>query len=422
MSEFQVIGGNKLYGEIGISGAKNSILPILAGSILNKNECIIENVPKLTDTYVALEILTHLGCTCYLDGSTLVVNSIGIVNREIPFKLIQKMRSSIIFLGSLISLFGYCKLCYPGGCNLGKRPIDLHISNLKKLGIKIDDDGETLICYTNKIVGTNLNLTFPSVGATENLILASVFNNGSVNIINPAKEPEITDLQNFLNSMGCKVNGAGTNCITIRGVIPSTLKANNHRIIPDRIVAGTYLVAGAITEGAIILNKININHLNSTLNLLSRLGFYVKKYEKEGKVFLSGSNKKLSIPLLETSPHPGFHTDMQSQVMSLLCISNGVSNIRETLFEARNMNVPQLNNMGANIITKENQISQITGVEQLRGATVYASDLRGGASLILAGLVAEGKTIIKNPGHILRGYENIAKDLTALNGNVKFIK
>ncbi len=418
MGEFNITGGHKLHGELKILGAKNSILPILAGTILNKGESIISNVPRLSDTFIALEILEHLDCTYTFEKDILIINSSNVSNNVIPIDLVQKMRSSIIFLGSLISLFGYCKICYPGGCKLGKRPIDLHLDNLKKLGVTILEVDDILICTANKIIGADLNLTFPSVGATENLILASVFCLGETNIINPAKEPEIIDLVHFLNSMGCNIQGVGTNCITIKGV--SSLYNCEHKVVSDRIVAGTYLVAAAITDGSILLDNVNISYLQSTLDVLNQLGYYIRSYEKDNKVFITTQNKKLSLPLLETKPYPGFPTDMQSQFMALLCVSNGVSTIKETLFESRNMNVSELNKLGANIIIGENQTSIITGVNNLVGNTVYAKDLRGGASLIIAGLVASGVTTVKNSEHIERGYEDITRDLTILNGNITY--
>ncbi len=419
MGEYKIIGGNKLQGEIQIEGAKNSVLPILASTILNRGESVIKNVPMLKDTKIALQILESLGCTYKVEETTVIINSKNINNFNIPMELVKKMRSSIIFMGALISTLNRCVVSYPGGCKLGKRPIDLHINSLKKLNIQIKQEEDLIYCKTDEIIGNTISLKFPSVGATENIMLASVFCKGETIILNGAREPEIVDLQNYLNKAGANIIGAGTNKIIIKGV----KKLNNveHTVIPDRIVAGTYLVAGVMTKGEILLSNVNCDHLTNITEIIKKTGSQIKCYDNN-KILIKGSEVIKSINNIETNPHPKTPTDMQSQFMAMLSIANGRSKIKENLFENRNKQIIELKKMGANIYEICEKTSMINGVLQLNGRTVYAQDLRAGASLILAGLVAEGETTVKNSEHIERGYVKIEEKLSGVGANIKFIE
>ncbi len=419
MGEYKVIGGNKLYGEVTVEGAKNAVLPILASTILNKGQNVIHNVPMLLDTKIALQILEYLGCTYKIEGNTVTIDSSGVNNFDMPIELVKKMRSSIIFMGALISVFKECNISSPGGCKLGKRPIDLHLKNLKQLNININDEGDTIICNTNEIIGNTIELSFPSVGATENLILASVFAKGETVIKNPAQEPEIIDLQNFLNRAGANIKGAGTNEIVIKGV--KRLLDVEYTVMPDRIVAGTYLVGAIMTKGDILLSNVNCSDMQPIIDVLKQTGVRIKKYDKENKISLSSYGIINAIEKIETNPHPKTPTDMQSQFCAMLSIANGKSIVIENLFEDRNKHVAELNKMGANITDLDNRTFIIDGVDELTGQIVEAKDLRGGASLILAGLVAKGETVIKNSEHIERGYVEIQKKLRNLGANIKYI-
>ncbi len=418
MGAYRIVGGNRLEGTIDIEGAKNAVLPILASTILNKGESILKNVPMLRDTKIALEILEHLGCTYSIEGTTVIVNSKNINNFNMPIELVKQMRSSIIFMGALLSAIGECKISLPGGCKLGKRPIDLHLDNLKKLNVEILQKDDIIYAKTNGVVGNRINLTFPSVGATQNLILASVFCDSETIILNPAKEPEIIDLQNYLNEAGAKVVGAGTDKIVIKGV--KKLNDVVYNIMPDRIVAGTYLVAGVMTAGEILLNNINYNDMKNITEIIEKTGAKIKVYDNN-KILVQGNEKIKSINKIETNPHPKTPTDMQSQFMAMLSIARGRSRIKENLFENRNKQIIELVKMGADIYQIDSTTSVINGVSGLQGKTVYAQDLRGGASLILAGLVASGETKVENSEHIQRGYVKIEEKLSNIGANIKYI-
>lgn len=420
MGEYIINGGSKLFGELEIEGAKNAVLPILASTILIRGECKIRNVPMLRDTETIIEILEYLGCFVKIDGSTMSINSKNVKKFDVPIELMKKMRSSIIFMGALLSIFNKCIISYPGGCNLGKRPIDLHIDNLKKMNISIKNEDELIICETEKIEKAIINLKFPSVGATENLILASVFVNGETIINNPAKEPEIVDFVNFLNKAGAKIKGAGTEKIIIKGV--SKLYDVDYCVMPDRIVAGTFLVAGLMTKGELTLKNVNCKDLKNISKIFERAGSNVKYYEKENIIKLIGGKKIKSIDKIITNPHPEIPTDMQSQFMAMLSTADGQSIIKENLFESRDKQMYELNHMGANIKKLEKNEYVINGVEKLTGREVKAEDLRGGASLILAGLIAEGTTIVKNSEYIERGYVKIEEKLKELGASIKFIE
>lgn len=417
MSKYIIKGGNKVEGRLSIRGAKNSVLPIMAASILNESESIINNIPNISDVHVMIDILKSIGCRAEYNGSTLYINSSNIDNTSIKEEYMKMLRSSIIVMGAMIGRFTDINISYPGGCSIGSRPIDLHLVALEKLGVNITEENGYIYCHRDTLVGNIINLKFPSVGATENAILAAVKAKGTTLINNAAREPEIEDLQNFLNSMGAKVSGAGTNCIRIEGV--DKLHSVNHTIIPDRIAIGTYMVASAITGGSLEVDNVIKKHMDPIVDKLEQAGCNIE-YKREGLIMLP-PKKITPIDIVRTSPHPGFPTDMQSQLMTMLCLSEGTSVLHETIFENRFMHCSELIKMGANIKNITDDICMIKGVNSLDGAIVKAQDLRGGAALILAGLVANGKTEILNISHVERGYEEIEVTLKNLGADINKI-
>ena len=415
MGEYLIKGRNKISGEINIPGAKNSILPILASVVLNGGVSIIHNAPKISDTFVAIEILKSVGCNVEFKGSTIIVDSRHANNFEVPEEPVREMRSSIIFLGGILGRFKRVKLSYPGGCELGARPIDFHIKAMKQLGAKITEEQGFLICEAEKLIGTRINLDFPSVGATENIMLAAVLAEGETIISNAAKEPEILDMQNFLNAMGAKIKGAGTHTIVISGV--DKLNSVEYTVMPDRIVAGTYLVAAAITRGNILIKDVVPEHLSAVTSKLLETGCNIRVFEDS--ILLNSPEKLKAIDRLRTYPYPGFPTDMGPQLMALLLTASGSSIVEETIFEGRNKHISEFMRMGANIVLlQDGMTSVINGVDNLTATTVTAKDLRGGAALVLAGLAVEGETIVQNSCFIERGYEHIEKDLQRLGANI----
>lgn len=418
MGKYIIKGGNKLNGEVFISGAKNAVLPILASTVLNSGICILKNVPMLLDTFVAMDILRDLGCKVTYGENTVVINSKDMNKTNVKEELVKKMRSSIIFLGAIISRFKEASISYPGGCNLGKRPIDFHLEAFKKLGIKIDDNQNLIRASVNEIKENIIDLPFASVGATQNIILASIFVKGKVVIKNCAKEPEIIDMVNFLRKMGANIYGEGTNTITINGV--ENLKDMvEYTVMPDRIEAGTFLCMSAITNGNIKVNGIVPHYLSSLTDILEQIGCEIIKSKESIKI--KNSKNLKCIDFLETKPYPYFATDLQPQIMALLSTLDGISVIKENIFEARNKHIPELNKMGCNIV-EDNNIFIINGVNSLIGRNVFAKDLRGGAGLITAGLFAEGETVVDGACYINRGYEYLDKKLSILGADIKYIE
>lgn len=415
MGKYIVKSGQKIEGTLDIRGAKNSILPIIAGSILNENISIIHNVADISDVHIMIKILESVGCKIKYENGTLVVDSSNIVSCDINEEYVNKMRSSIIVMGAMIGRLDYMKIGHPGGCKIGKRPIDLHLEGLRKLGVEITESEGFIHCNKKELKGSTIVLDFPSVGATENIMLASVKANGITKIINPAKEPEIEDLANFLNKMGAKISGAGTNLIEIEGV--KKLNKVEHTVIPDRIAIGTYMVASAMTGGKLEVKNIIHSHMDHIYKVFSCCGCDIKC--SDNKVILFPTRKIKSMELVKTLPYPGFPTDMQSQIMALMSISDGETIFNETIFENRFMHVKELIKMGANIEIIDKNTCLVKGVEKLYGNNVVSSDLRGGASLVLAGLVAEGETEISNIYHIERGYEKFEYVLRSLGANIK---
>ncbi len=413
MEKYIINGGNKLTGEISISGAKNAVLPILAATVIGGNKSTITNIPNLRDVEIMKSILLELGCAVEVTGSTLVVDSKPLNNLTVPEELVREMRSSIIFMGALLGRAGEVTISYPGGCEIGPRPIDLHLKGLREMGAEIEESHGHIYCKTKGLKGCDIQLDYPSVGATENIILAGVTAEGTTIIRNAAREPEIIDLQNYLNKSGAKVSGAGTSVITIEGV--KNLKDVAHSIIPDRIVAGTIMAAAAITGGDIIINNVIVDHVLGIIAKLKEAGVTI--YTNGNSMKVTGPRKINSIEMLQTLPYPGFPTDMQAQMMALLSIANGTSIISETVFENRFKHAEELARMGANIKTF-GRVAVIKGVRELTGAKTTAKDLRGGAALVLAGLVAKGTTEVYNIYHIERGYEDFHLILQKLGADI----
>ncbi len=413
MPSYIIEGGKRLEGEVTVSGSKNASLPIIAATILNPGITRLYNIPNIHDTQITLEILKYLGCKVKKSHGKIEVNSKNITKREIPEHLMNQMRSTVVLAGAILGRFKEAKFSYPGGCDIGARPIDLHLSAFKKLGINISEEAGFIVCSCDKIIGTNIDLDFPSVGATENIILASIYAEGITTITNAAMEPEIVDLAKCLNKMGAKIEGAGTNIVKITGV--ERLKDISYTVMSDRIEAGTLLCAGAITGGNICLNYKTPEHITPIINKLEETGCKIEI--EKGKVRMQAP-KKLKAVDIKTMPYPGFPTDMQSVFASTLTLAKGTSMIIENIFENRYRYVPELQKMGAKI-TIEGKAAVIKGVRRLSGAKVKSTDLRGGACLVLAGLAARGTTTVTNIEYILRGYEKLDEKLRKLGAKIE---
>lgn len=395
-----------------MSGSKNASLPILAGSILSGKTTKLYNVPNIEDVKTTLKILENLGCKVKKDKNKIIINSENLNKNTIPDDLMRKLRSSVIISGAIL---GRCKevaFSYPGGCEIGSRPIDLHLNSFKKLGIKIEENSGNIYCKCDKIKDVQIHLDFPSVGATENIILASVLGNHEITINNSAMEPEIIDLANFLNRAGAKIYGAGTNTIKIKGV--EKLKEVSYKIMPDRIEAGTFLVAGAITGGSVKINKVIPDHIAPVIAKLRECGCEI--ITDKNSIYLS-AGKRLKAIDIKTTPYPGFPTDLQPIVSTLLTVCKGTSIITENIFENRYKFIQEIKRMGAKA-TIEGKTLIIKGVRKLHPAELESTDLRGGASLVLAGLSAKGKTKVKKLEYLLRGYEDFDKKLMLLGADI----
>lgn len=415
MERLIVKGGNRLVGTVKTSGAKNAVLPIIAASILGTSPSRLDEIPALEDVRTICAVLECLGIK--VDASephTLKIDSREITSCEAPYELVRSMRASFLVMGPLLARKGYARISQPGGCAIGTRPIDLHLKGFEALGVKIEQGhGYIEASAPEGMNGANIYLDFPSVGATENIMMAAAMAKGTTVLENPAEEPEIVDLANYLNQMGARVRGAGTNVITIEGV--EELHGVQHSVIPDRIEAGTYMIAAAMTGGDVIIENVLPEHQKPLIAKLREAGALVE--EDIDRIHVVGSGKLKAVDI-KTLPYPGFPTDMQAQMMAMLSVAEGRSKITETVFENRFMHVVELNRMGANITT-EGRSAVITGPAHLTGCTVRATDLRAGAAMILAGLVAEGATEICDIYHIDRGYEEIAAKLTRLGADIK---
>lgn len=414
MSRYIIRGGEPLCGDITIKGAKNSVLTLLAASILADGRVVLHDCPHIADVDTMIRILQKLGCRIYRNGDDVIVDSEGISSDKIPSGLASELRSSIFLLGSLLSRLKKAKVAYPGGCDIGLRPIDIHLSGLRELGVKIVEKHGYIDCDSTKAHSADIMLDLPSVGATENLVMTCVFLDGTSVIRNCAKEPEIVDLQNFLNAMGAKVSGAGTGVITVEGV--KRLHGVEYTPIPDRIVAGTYLIGAAMCGGELTLNNVNPEHLSSLIAKLPKSTCKITCARDKINIICKGRCE--SIPKVETTYYPGFPTDLQTQILTLQTVSKGTSVIVENIFETRFKTVPQLLKMGADV-TVNGRTAVVRGVEKLTGAEVSATDLRGGASLVLAGMSALGETSIDNIYHIDRGYEDLSRILPAIGVKIK---
>lgn len=406
-----------LEGRVRIDGAKNSVLPIMAATLLCGQECVIEDVPKLRDVYVMIDLLKTLGAGVeFSDDGVLRVDGSKVDKWSAPYELVRKMRASFLVLGPLLARFKRTMVSMPGGCAIGTRPIDLHLKGFEALGAKINVEHGSVEAVASELVGERIYLDFPSVGATENIIMAASLAKGITILENAAEEPEIVDLANFLNSMGANVKGAGTNTITIKGV--ERLGTTTHRVIPDRIEAGTFMVAAAITGGDIMVENIMLEHVKPVAAKLREIGCTIT--ELENGIRVKGP-KEISHTTIKTLPHPGFPTDMQAQFMALMSVAKGTSVITETVFENRFMHATELARMGAEIKI-EGRTAVVKGAPKLAGAKVDATDLRAGAALILAGLVSEGETVIGQIHHIERGYVHIEHKLSQLGADIRRIQ
>lgn len=413
MDKLVIEGGKPLSGTIRIHGAKNAALPILAATLLTEGKIQLYNVPRLLDIEVMLEILNDLGCIAVQRDELVTVDTSAADSSHVPEQLMRLMRSSIFLMGPLLARFGEVCIYQPGGCAIGERKIDLHLKGLSALGAVIEERDNQLWCRASRLKGCDIHLDFPSVGATENIMMAAATAEGITMITNAAREPEIQDLQRFLNAMGASIVGAGTDTITIRGV--DKLTPCEYEIIPDRIVAGTAMIAAAATRGAIRLTQVNPAHLTALIHVLRRAGVQIGICDDI--ITISSTGRPKAIDRIVTSPYPSFPTDLQSQVMVLLSLAEGVTLMKETVFEGRFKHVDELVRMGADISVDLNA-AFIRGVPRLYGATVEATDLRAGAALVIAGLAAQGKTVVEQIHHIDRGYDRIEVMFQRLGGTM----
>ncbi|MDE6502361.1 MAG: UDP-N-acetylglucosamine 1-carboxyvinyltransferase [Ruminococcus sp.] len=417
MQKLIVNGGKRLRGELKLQGCKNSSLPIMAGTILCGEECVLDNCPELTDIYSASRILNGLGCKCRFSDNRAVVNSADMNMTEIPEKLMREMRSSIIFMGAILGRTGECTVSMPGGCELGSRPIDMHISAMRKMGIDVKESYGKIICraVSGKAHGAKISLPFPSVGATENIILCAVTADGETIINNSAREPEICDLCGFLRACGADIHGDGESRIVIKG--KNKLHGCEYRIMPDRIAGATYLAMVASTGGEIILTDACVAEIEPFISVLEQTGCSISTYDD--RIYLrSGSRLKAVRDRIRTMPHPGFPTDAQAVLMSALVNADGTSIFEENIFDCRYRHTSALIKMGADIQVL-GKIAIVKGVPELHGANIEATDLRGGASMAVSALTAEGTSEISGISHIDRGYEKIENAVRLLGGDMQ---
>lgn len=413
MDIWRIRGGKRLDGVCRVQGSKNASLPILAASILGPTESLLRNVPQLRDIDAALRILRHIGCAAEQRGNEVYIDARGAVGSSIPHALMLEMRSSVIFMGAQLARCGEARLSPPGGCQLGRRPIDLHLSALRQLGAEVEESGDEIYCRAKRLRGTEIRLPFPSVGATENIMLAATAAEGETLIRGAAREPEIVALQDYLQRLGCRICGAGTDTVRI-GACRFKRQAE-HEIIADRIVAATMACAAAAAGGDIALLDADPAHFSTVLHFLKQAGCDIMCQNRSVRIRSDGRLRAVG-PVC-TRPYPGFPTDAQPVLMAALLQARGCSVIRETIFENRFRQAPELRRLGAEIDV-EGQRAEIRGVRRLRGAVLDATDLRGGAAMIVAGLAAEGETLVRDEGHIRRGYEQLDLRLRALGADI----
>ena len=414
MDKFIINGGKKLNGSICVPKAKNSYLAILAGCVLSSGIVTLHKCPNFVDVNKMLEILEILGCRIERQDDNVIIDCRFIHNYKVPNELAKQIRSSIFLLGPILARLRKAVVCYPGGCDIGARPIDLHLKGLKSLNVEIIEKFGIIQCDAKEIKGNDIHLDYPSVGATENIMMASVLAKGTTRIFNCAKEPEIVDLQNFINKMGGKIYGAGSDIITIEGV--EKLSSVEYTPMPDRIIAGTYLLGVATCGGDVLVKNVEFEHIFSLITKLRDSGFEVIK--KDDSIRLISNKRPKSFGKIETMPYPGFPTDMQPQALVLQTVSEGVCVVVENLFETRLKHVPELVKMGANITLKD-RMAIVSGVEKLYGAEVCCTDLRAGSALTIAGMVAQEQTILTNVHNIDRGYDHLENAFNLLGADIK---
>lgn len=416
MSKIKIEGGHKLTGKIEISGAKNSAVALVPAAILCDEEVTISNVPNISDIDSLEEILNYLNAKITRRDGVLTIDSSNIVNKEIPEEMSQKLRASYYFMSSLLGKYKHVEMYFPGGCTIGERPIDQTLKAYRALGAVVIEEGNRYIVEAEELKGAKIYLDMPSVGATINTMLAAVKAKGKTVIENVAKEPEIVNVATFLNNMGAKIKGAGTNVITITGV--DYLHKSFHEVIPDRIEAGTYVIIGALLGENLTIKNLIPSHIESLTSKLIEAGVEMNISEDSITIEKRGKYKAVSI---KTLPYPGFPTDLQQPLIPFLTQCHGISTVEETIWENRFQNVYDTNRMGANIIVKDNKIAKIKGVTKLTGKNVTATDLRGGASMLICGLIAEGITTIDNVKYILRGYDDICGKLSKVGAKIELI-
>lgn len=412
---YEIRGGKRLTGECCVQGSKNSALPILACTLLCGGEAVIRNCPVLTDVEATANILRHLGCRVRREAHVVTVDSAVVGADDIPDALMREMRSSVIFLGAILARNGRASLSTPGGCEIGLRPIDLHLDAMRKMGAEVREEFGRIVCEAPKgLTGAKIPLSFPSVGATENIMIAASCAKGVTQIVNAAREPEISDLADFLNSCGARIAGAGEGSVTIEGV--PRLHPTEHTVIPDRIAAATYMAAAAVTGGKVRLNRLIPAHLGPEIGVFEEAGCKIESDCRS--IRITGPERLRSVKLIRTMPYPGFPTDIQAPVAAMLTVADGASVIIETIFENRFKYIGELVRFGAKIRV-DGRMAVVDGVKTLYGANVIAPDLRGGAALMIAGLAAEGVTRVSGSRHIERGYEAPETVLRGLSAEIK---
>lgn len=414
MNALRIVGGRRLEGEWRIHSAKNAVLPIMAASILTKEKTLLTHCPSLSDIHYMGDILEKLGCCVQFENGLMEIDPSGLCDYEMPDGLSKKIRSSIFLMGPILARFGRAKVTYPGGCEIGLRPIDLHLSGLRQLGVKVREEGGMICCDGSEMRSGQVHFDYPSVGATENVMMAAVMLQGTTVMRNVAREPEIVDLQRFLNQMGARISGAGTDTIVIEGV--NELRGVSYQPMADRIVAGTLLAAVAATGGTVRLLNVPCADMSAVFAKLREMGCAIT--EGGDAAFLQSPARLHAFETLQTQPHPGFPTDMQVQMLALAAVAQGTSVVVENVFENRFTHAGDLNRMGANVRVS-GRTAVVKGVEKLFGARVSARDLRGGAALAIAALRAQGETLIEHAELIDRGYDHLEEMLTALGADIR---